>query len=243
MNLDISRQSAAGQRCGASRRRGALLLVRRHRALLGAAEDLRALRRQLSLRRRRHAVPRSADVVFGGQLRLRESAPQRSAEAPDRHAAAGREPVSASDQDRARHDHRRGCRGEVGQPRPRAFQRRRLAGGRGFAQARAQRIERQEPRVRVRRRLSRAHARRVGDHVVAIATAAATVISIARSSSSFRTTSAARRACRRRSTANTASRSSSACSKPNTTASGIRKPGSANTRRSTSSRSRAPAAT
>ena len=36
-----------------------------------SAEDLRALRRQLSLRRGRHAVPRSADVVFGGQFRLR----------------------------------------------------------------------------------------------------------------------------------------------------------------------------
>ena len=59
---------------------------------------------------------------------------------------------------------RRGA--EVRPQGPRAFQRRRLAGGRRFAQARAQRLERQEPDVRLRGRLSRPHARRVGDHLV-----------------------------------------------------------------------------
>ena len=154
-----------------------------------------ALRRQLSVRRPRHAVPRSADVVFGGQFRLRQPAPQRRVEAPDRHAAASRQPISASDQDRARQSGRAGREEEMGPQRPRAFQRRRLAGGRRFAQARAQCQQRQKPDVRVRRRLSRPHARRLGDHLVAIAIAAATAISAtARSSSSSRITSAARKA-------------------------------------------------
>jgi 4-aminobutyrate aminotransferase-like enzyme len=70
----------------------------------------------------------------------------------------------------------------------------------------------------------------------------ATAISIARSSSNSRTTSAARRACRRRNTATTASQVRAPVRDRIQRRLGP-KPGSANTPRSTSSRSRAPAAT
>ena len=74
-------------------------------------------------------------------------------------------------------------------------------------------------------------------------TLGASAITSSPSSSSFRITSAARKACRRRNTAHIASPGSSGCSRPNTTACGIRRSASANTRRSMSNQSRAPAAT
>src|SRR5205814_6615422 len=57
-----------------------LLFVWRHRPLCGPAEAVRAMRRELPVRRTRHAVPRSPDVVFGRQLRLRQSATERRTE-------------------------------------------------------------------------------------------------------------------------------------------------------------------
>ena len=54
---------------------------------------------------------------------------------------------------------------KCGQEGPRALQRRRLAVDRGLAQARAQRARRQKPDVRLRGRLPRAHARRLGHHL------------------------------------------------------------------------------
>ena len=50
----------------------------------------------------RRALSRPADVVLGRQLRLRQPAPERRAQAPARHAAAGRQPVPAPREDRAR---------------------------------------------------------------------------------------------------------------------------------------------
>ena len=154
------------RRSRAAQARGAVLLARRHRPLHRAAEDLRALRGLVPLRRGRPRVSRPADVVLGGQFRLRQPPAQRRAQAPDRPPAAGREPVPAPREDRARRADRARRRGEVRAQGPRAFQRRRRAGGRGFAQARAQRLERQEPDVRLRGRLSRPHARRLRHHLV-----------------------------------------------------------------------------
>ena len=72
----------------------------------------------------------------------------------------------ASDQDRTRESRRRGREEKMGPRRPRAFQRRRFSVGRRFDEDRAQRDQRKKPDVRVRRRLSRTHIGRVGDHVV-----------------------------------------------------------------------------
>ncbi len=112
------------------------------------------------------ALSRPADVVLGRQFRLPQRAPEQRRAPPARPAAPGRQPIPASREDRARRPHRAGRGEEVRRQGPRAFQRRRQPGGGGQPQARAQRQERQEPDVRLRGRLPRPHARRLGHHLV-----------------------------------------------------------------------------
>ena len=156
---------ACHRRCGPAGRRGPVLLLRRHRPLHRSAEAVRALRRQLHVRPGRDAVPGPADVVLGGQLRLCQRAPERRAQAPDRPPAAGRQPVPAPREDRAGQGHRGRRRAQVRPAGPRALQRRRRAGGRGLAEDHPQLHRRQEPDVRLRGRLPRPHPGRLGDHL------------------------------------------------------------------------------
>ena len=105
----------------AAGRRGQVLLLRRHRALHRSAEDLRALRGQLHVRRRGRAV--SSTCRCGTRRSTSATRNPRlndAAEAPARHAAAGGQPVPAPRQDRAGRDDRRrtrsrssACKGRV----------------------------------------------------------------------------------------------------------------------------------
>ena len=161
----------------AARARGQVLLAWRHRSLHQPAEDLRAMRRILHLRRRRPGIPRPADVVLRGQFRLPQPAPQQRGHAPIGNAAAGGQPISASRENRTRCRHRPGRREEVRHQGPSAFQRRRQPGSRGQPQTRAQRQERQKPDVCLRGRLSRPHSRRPRRSHRPTAIAGATAIS------------------------------------------------------------------
>ena len=136
------------------------------------------------------------------------------------------------------------CGAKIRQQGPRPFQCRRQPGGRGQPQARAQLQERQEPDVRIRGRLPRPHARRLGHHLV---------LPLSPPLRPLRRPRALRAVPlplprpqghdARRSTATTACSSSRACSRASTTACGIRRRARPNMPPSTSSRSRAPAAT
>ena len=140
--------------------------------------------------------------------------------------------------------HRPRRRAQIRQQGPRAFQRRRQPGDRGQPEARAQLHEGQEPDVRLRGRLSRPHARRLGDHLVLPLSPPLRPLRRPRPVHAVplpfpRPQGHEQGGVRR----TTASSSSSACSRANTTASGTRRSARPSTPPSTSSRSRAPAAT
>ena len=230
---------------GAAGARGQVLLARRHGALHQPAEDLRS-----AARARSSSTPRGATfldlqmwysaVNFG----YRNERLERRRAPPARPAAAGGEPVSAPREDRACRPDRPGCRAQVRREGPRALQRRRQPGGRGQPQARAQLQEGQEPDVRVRGRLSRPHARRLRHHLVLPLPPAlrplrrpravrAVPLSLPRAQGHDQ--GGVRPPLR--------ASSSSACSRASTTACGTPRWARPSTPPSTSSRSRAPAAT
>ena len=239
------RVQTAQDRGRAAGARGRVLLARRHGALHQPAEDLRPLRGLVHVRRRRAASILDLQmwysaVNFGYRNERLNDAVRRQLDRLPQVACQylHREKIELAAmiaQD---------AEAQVRHQGPRPLQCRRQPGGRGQPQARAQRQEGQEPDVRLRGRLSRPHARRLGDHLVLPLSPplrplrrprAVHAVPLSLPRPQGHVEGGVRRT--------TACSSSRACSRASTTASGIRRPARPNTPRSTSSRSRAPAAT
>ena len=136
----------------------------RHRALRPGADDVRPGGVDLPLRRQGDPIPRPSDVVFGGQLRLCQSAVERGVEAADRPAAPAGLPVPAQGENPPRRQARAQGRVDLRGEGPDPFQCWRRQRGRRRLEGRAEPDE-EELRVRLHGRVSRAHARGLGDHV------------------------------------------------------------------------------
>ena len=167
-----------------------VLFLRRHGPLPRPPEDFCRLRGQLSLRRAGHALSRSADVVFGGELRLQEPPAGRGPEAAGGPAAPACLPVPARGKGGSGGAHRPILREAIRSEGPGAVQRGRLAGHRGLAEAGAE-LYRQEPDVRFHGRVSRHGRSAPPPSPPATATAAATATSATAPSLSFIPTASA----------------------------------------------------